>query len=134
MTDTFDAVLAEIQQPETLRLHLGEMTPYEVMIAQAAVRFAHSRLAAAHAAEVAEMEAQRDMLLYRVQRESPQLYMAEARESAMAIAARPDAAKSPQQQHDSKVQNWRSLEYSAGLALIALKKLGLSPAPETPNA
>lgn len=57
MTDTFDAVLAEIQQPETLRLHMGEMTPCEVMIAQAAVRFAHSRLAAAHAAEVAERDA-----------------------------------------------------------------------------
>lgn len=54
MTDTFDAVLAEIQQPETLRLHMGEMTPYEVMIAQAAVRFAHSRLAAAHARDRAD--------------------------------------------------------------------------------
>ena len=55
-----------------------------------------------------------------------------ARENALAIMARSDAAKSPDEQHNPKVQNWRSIEYSAGQALIALEKLGfaLSPTPE----
>ena len=57
---------------------------------------------------------------------------AQARENALAIAALSDAAQSPQEQHATKVQNWRSIEYSAGQALIALEKLGftLSPTPE----
>lgn len=54
MTEPFDAVLAEMRQPETLRLHMGELTPDEVRIAQGAVRFAHSRLSIAHAVELEE--------------------------------------------------------------------------------
>lgn len=50
--ESFDAVLAEILRPESLRLHMGELTADEVRIAQAAVRLAHGRLQAAHEREV----------------------------------------------------------------------------------
>lgn len=62
---------------------------------------------------------------------------AQAREAALAIMARSDAAKSPEEQGDRKVQNWRGIEYSAGQALIALQKLGYvitRAQKDTPNA
>lgn len=36
--------LADLQNPSVLRLHLGELTPEELLIARAAVRFCYSQL------------------------------------------------------------------------------------------
>lgn len=39
-TLTKEATIKRLQDPETMRLHMGELTPSEVLVAQAAVRYA----------------------------------------------------------------------------------------------
>jgi hypothetical protein len=49
----------------------------------------------------------------------------EARRTALACMEKSDGATAPGEQGSTAVQQWRSLERSAGDALIALEKLGM---------